>query len=109
MRRSKLEMYVDILKVLAQRGPLKLTHVMYKANVNCSVLKGILGLSDKAGPSRREDCRKTPSGLRSHATRHYSAEVLQRTKASATDNRRGQKPSANTLLKSPIFPRHPFS
>ena len=39
MRRSKLEMYVDILSVLARRGPLKLTHVMYKANVNCSVLR----------------------------------------------------------------------
>jgi predicted transcriptional regulator len=35
-------MYVDILKVLAQRGPLKLTHVMYKANVNCSVLSEYL-------------------------------------------------------------------
>ena len=42
MRRSKLEMYVDILTVLAHRGPLKLTHVMYKANVNCSVLKEYL-------------------------------------------------------------------
>ena len=42
MRRSKLEMYVDILKVLAHRGPLKLTHIMYKANVNCSVLKQYL-------------------------------------------------------------------
>ncbi len=39
MRRSKMEMYIDILKVLAKNGPLKLTHVMYKANVNCSVLK----------------------------------------------------------------------
>ncbi len=39
MRRSKLEMYIDILKVLAHHGPLKLTHIMYKANVNCSVLK----------------------------------------------------------------------
>jgi predicted transcriptional regulator len=39
MRRSKMEMYIDILKVLAQHGPLKLTHVMYNANVNCSVLK----------------------------------------------------------------------
>ena len=39
MRRSKLEMYIDMLKVLAQKGPLKLTHIMYKANVNCSVLK----------------------------------------------------------------------
>jgi len=37
-RRSKLEMYVDILKALARHGPLKLTHIMYKANVNCSVL-----------------------------------------------------------------------
>jgi predicted transcriptional regulator len=39
VRRSKLELYVDILRVLAQRGPLKVTHIMYKANVNCSVLK----------------------------------------------------------------------
>jgi len=42
LRRSKLEMYVDILKVLARNGPLKLTHIMYKANVNCSVLKEYL-------------------------------------------------------------------
>ena len=34
-----MEMFIDILKVMAQNGPLKLTHVMYKANVNCSVLK----------------------------------------------------------------------
>ncbi len=39
MRRSKLEMHIDILKALARHGPLKLTHIMYKANVNCSVLK----------------------------------------------------------------------
>ncbi len=42
MRRSKLEMYVDVLKVLARNGPLKLTHIMYKANINCSVLKQYL-------------------------------------------------------------------
>jgi len=42
MRSSKLEMYIDILRTLAQRGPLKLTHIMYKANVNCSVLKEYL-------------------------------------------------------------------
>ncbi|MGD0978715.1 MAG: winged helix-turn-helix domain-containing protein [Candidatus Bathyarchaeia archaeon] len=42
MRRSKLEMYVDILKVLAHRGPLKLTHIMYTANLNCSVLREYL-------------------------------------------------------------------
>jgi predicted transcriptional regulator len=42
MRRSKLEIYVDILEVLVHWGPLKLTHVMYKANVNCSVLEEYL-------------------------------------------------------------------
>ncbi len=47
MRRSKLEMYIDILKVLAHRGPLKLTHIMYKANVNCSVLKQYLDFLTK--------------------------------------------------------------
>ena len=42
MRRSKLELHIDILQSLARHGPLKLTHVMYKANVNCSVLKQFL-------------------------------------------------------------------
>ena len=28
--------------MVAQRGPLKLTHIMYKANVNCSVLSEYL-------------------------------------------------------------------
>jgi len=49
MRRSKLEMYVDILAVLAHKGPLKLTHVMYKANVNCCVLKEYLDFLMKQG------------------------------------------------------------
>ena len=49
MRRSKLEIYVDILKVLAHRGPLKLTHVMYKVNVNCSVLREYLDFLTKQG------------------------------------------------------------
>jgi len=43
LRRSKLETYIDILNALARKGPLKLTHVMYKANVNCNVLKEDLG------------------------------------------------------------------
>jgi predicted transcriptional regulator len=42
-------MCVDILKVLAHWGPLKLTHVMYKANVNCSVLKEYLDFLTKQG------------------------------------------------------------
>jgi predicted transcriptional regulator len=42
VRRSKLEMYVDTLMVLNHQGPLRLTHLMYKTNVNCCVLKGYL-------------------------------------------------------------------
>lgn len=41
-RRSKLEIYIDVLRVLAHNGPLKLTHIMYKSNVNCTVLKTFL-------------------------------------------------------------------
>ena len=49
MRRSKLETCVEILNVLARKGPLKLTHVMYKANVNCNVLKNYLVFLAKQG------------------------------------------------------------
>ena len=58
MRRSKLEMYVDILSVLSRRGPLKLTHVMYKANVNCSVLKEYLDFLIKQGLVEERPVRK---------------------------------------------------
>jgi predicted transcriptional regulator len=49
MRRSKLETYMDILRVLAYRGPLKLTHIMYKANVNCGALKRYIDFLIKQG------------------------------------------------------------
>ena len=49
MRRSKLEIYIDILTVLVLRGPLKLTHIMYKSNVNCSILREYLEVLTKQG------------------------------------------------------------
>jgi predicted transcriptional regulator len=39
MRRSHLETYVEIISLLAQEGPLKLTNIMYRANINCSMVK----------------------------------------------------------------------
>ena len=42
MRRSKLEIHIDILRALAYHGKLKPTHITYKANVNCSALKECL-------------------------------------------------------------------
>ena len=49
MRRTKLEMHLDILKVLAHWGPLKLTHVMYKGNFNGNTLRECLDLLTKQG------------------------------------------------------------
>ncbi len=49
MRRSKLETYIDILEVLSFKGPLKLTHIMYKSNVNCNVLSDHLDFLMKNG------------------------------------------------------------
>lgn len=42
MRRSKLEMYISTLEALAYFGPLKITRITYKTNLNCSQLKAIL-------------------------------------------------------------------
>ena len=49
MRRSDLEMQVEILDVLDHCGPLKLTRVMYMANVNCSLLREYLDFLAKQG------------------------------------------------------------
>jgi predicted transcriptional regulator len=38
MRRSKFEAYIDILKVLANKGPSKITHIMPKSNLNSNLL-----------------------------------------------------------------------
>jgi len=42
MLRTRREMHVDIIKVLARHGPLKISHIMYKVNINCHVLKQCL-------------------------------------------------------------------
>ena len=49
IRRSKLERYVDILDVLANKGPLKLTHIMSKSNFNSNILKEYLDFLIKQG------------------------------------------------------------
>ena len=70
MRRSKLEVYVDILQVLALKGQLKLTHIMYKSNVNGQVLKSQLDFLLKNGLVEESAIKKqkvvyaiTPRGM----------------------------------------------
>ena len=58
MRRSKVEVYVDILMML-ERGPLKLNHIMYKANVNCQALKSYLEILLKTGAIEKLVAGKT--------------------------------------------------
>ena len=49
MKRSKLEMYIDILELLSNKGPLKRTHIMNTTYVNCTVLKEHLDFLIKEG------------------------------------------------------------
>ncbi len=58
IKRSKLEMLVDILQVLAHTGPLKLTHIMYKSNLNCNILKESLDFLIKQGLVEERTIRK---------------------------------------------------
>ena len=58
MRRSKLEMYVDILKVLVENGPLKITHIMYTVNLNCGQLKEYLDFLCKQGFVEKKKVKK---------------------------------------------------
>ncbi|PVX27420.1 MAG: hypothetical protein CW716_02405 [Candidatus Bathyarchaeum sp.] len=64
MRRSKLEIHIDILRALAYHGRLKPTHITYKANVNCSALKECIdflmerNLIKEQLVSRRKQTRK---------------------------------------------------
>ncbi|MFA5364464.1 MAG: winged helix-turn-helix domain-containing protein [Candidatus Bathyarchaeia archaeon] len=64
MRRSKLEIYIAILRALAYHGKLKPTHITYKANVNCSALKECLdfllerNLIKEQSVSRRNKTRR---------------------------------------------------
>jgi predicted transcriptional regulator len=49
MRRSELEINLETLKILAQKGPLKLTHIMNKVNLNYDILKKNLGFLMRRG------------------------------------------------------------
>jgi len=49
MKRSKLEICIETLQVLAFRGSLNITHISYNANVNCGVIKEYLETLTKQG------------------------------------------------------------
>jgi predicted transcriptional regulator len=49
MRRSKIELWIDMLNVLARNGQLKITSLMQKANINFNVARENLEFLMKQG------------------------------------------------------------
>ena len=54
-RRSKVEVFVDILKVVAREGDIRRTRLMYKANLAWNVLKDSLDLMETRGMIKSEE------------------------------------------------------
>lgn len=52
-KRSKLERYIDILKVVSQFGPIRRTHILYKANLAWAELGESLGALQQAEAIRQ--------------------------------------------------------
>ena len=55
IRRSKLEVFVDILRVVSQEGEIRRTRVMYRANLAWKVLKESLDVMEKRGMIKSEE------------------------------------------------------
>ncbi len=57
MRRSRFETYLDVLKVLINNGPSKITHIAYKSNINSDFLENYLDflISQRAVEERTVD------------------------------------------------------
>jgi predicted transcriptional regulator len=55
IRRSKIEVFADIIKVVADEGEVKRTRLMYKANLAWKVLKEALDFLEKRGILKSEE------------------------------------------------------
>jgi predicted transcriptional regulator len=60
IRRSKLEIFMDIMKVVAEERGMKRTRIMYKANLAWNVLNNALDTMEKKGIL---ESTKTASGV----------------------------------------------
>ncbi len=52
-KRSRLERYIDILRVVNASGPMRRTHILYKANLAWGDLEDSLGRLEDAGALRK--------------------------------------------------------
>lgn len=56
-KRSKLERYIDILKVVSRFEPIRRTHILYKANLAWTELQSLLDELHQAGAIRKNTTR----------------------------------------------------
>jgi len=52
-KRSRLERYIDILRAVSENGPLRRTHILYKANLAWGDLEDALGRLEDVGALRK--------------------------------------------------------
>ncbi|MDV3244920.1 MAG: hypothetical protein LYZ66_07110 [Nitrososphaerales archaeon] len=52
-KRSRLERYIDILRVVSESGPMRRTHILYRANLAWGDLEDSLGRLEEAGALRK--------------------------------------------------------
>jgi len=73
LRRSQAELIYAVLEVLHGQ-PLKITHIMYKVNINCLILRNILDILVQTGLVEGKITSKPPKGKRltSAANTRYS-------------------------------------
>ena len=55
IRRSKIEVFADVMKVVASEREIRRTRIMYKANLAWKVLKDALDFLEEKGILRTED------------------------------------------------------
>ncbi len=60
IRRSKLEVFGDIMKVIADEGEIRRTRIMYRANLAWKVLKAALDVLESKGVIKTDE---KPSGV----------------------------------------------
>jgi predicted transcriptional regulator len=60
IRRSKLEVFVDIMRVVSEEGEIRRTRVMYRANLAWKVLKAALDTLEAKGILKSE---QRPTGV----------------------------------------------
>lgn len=68
MRRSRFETYLDVLKVLINNGPSKITHIAYNSNINSDFLKEYLDflITQRAVEERTIDSESSVFAITQH-------------------------------------------